>query len=211
MRLSIEPSAVALDFPLPLPRKGTETSIIALTSFSLFSSFPTTFTPQGDGNYCLLFQKYSHRTKQISHYLYPARGRKLLVITIDIAIAIDSISHYLYPARGRKQRIFCAHWLKLQQISHYLYPARGRKPIGAVIAAGAITISHYLYPARGRKPMRSGWFLNSSTVISHYLYPARGRKHTTVEGEIPVLFTEFPTTFTPQGDGNCLRKVFLAP
>ena len=39
-----------LNFRLPLPRKGTETSSSTTSTLNLAVIFPTTFTPQGDGN-----------------------------------------------------------------------------------------------------------------------------------------------------------------
>ena len=40
---------ILLDFRLPLPRKGTETAVLSC-GLDVSTKFPTTFTPQGDGN-----------------------------------------------------------------------------------------------------------------------------------------------------------------
>ena len=59
-----------------------------------------------------------------------------------------------------------------------------------------------IYPARGRKltfpqPKTEG----NSLGIPDNIYPARGRKQT-LELHLDILLLQFPTIFTPQGDGN---------
>ncbi len=67
------------------------------------AGFATIFTPQGDGN-----QRYRLGKNQrlldagIRHDIYPARGRKLSVLPVEIRDRLTEIRHDIYPARGRK-------------------------------------------------------------------------------------------------------------
>ncbi len=65
---------VQIHFRLPLPRKGTETTAKRERGIKT-ARFPTTFTPQGDGNASTQYKVTASRIN-ISDYLYPARGRK---------------------------------------------------------------------------------------------------------------------------------------
>ncbi len=162
--------------------------------------FPTTFTPQGDGNsdFCACASSASC----ISDYLYPARGRKpdhgekISKLTREFPTTFTpqgdgnkgmgrvfhpTTANFRLPLPRKGTETAKTHQINPQsifyRISDYLYPARGRKPsIKAIVIAPTDLYFRLPLPRKGTETDFATSEIVLTTTISDYLYPARGRK-----------------------------------
>ncbi|KPQ40568.1 MAG: hypothetical protein HLUCCO16_01855 [Phormidium sp. OSCR] len=188
---------------LSFPRKGTETSQTASLSQTSSLSFPI-FSPQGDGNkdspHGVLDDK-----GYVFPYLFPARGRKQLVLgKRDFPHNDPKVFPYLFPARGRKHTRSTGLVVNLRYWSFPIFSPQGDgnlvRPSDSM--RDFYAVFPYLFPARGRKPPQADppllWTFRLSLSFPRkgtethpdyeddswgeveevfpYLFPARGRK-----------------------------------
>ena len=146
--------------------------------------FPTIFTPQGDGNI------------EINKCIY-------------LFFGFLNSRQYL-PRKGTETRLQwryllgCSRWF----IPDNIYPARGRKLKRKLLTLG---LSQYLnsrqyLPRKGTETQCL--YLKLKEVRSRIpdnIYPARGRKQYGAHLHSRHTYLQFPTIFTPQGDGNVAR------
>ncbi len=146
----------------------------------LARKFPTTFTPQGDGNYLIPKSKSLRENYKISDYLYPARGRKHTKAVQEIVKRDEFPTTFTPQGDGN-----VALW-GLAQVSQISFPTTftpqgdgNDKSIGSVAKTNSALFPTTFTPQGDGNYVP---FVNNaqSTAnqyrISDYLYPARGRK-----------------------------------
>ena len=142
--------------------------------------FPTIFTPQGDGNRCIV-QTWLGVPINSRQYL-PRKGTETLLQSFQIQLDQPLHSRQYLPRKGTETKLTLGSLqLRLTNIPDNIYPARGRKQYKAIFYPTArLQIPDNIYPARGRKHTI---FANSHDIspchIPDNIYPARGRKRQT--------------------------------
>ena len=197
-------------------------------SAAVTASFPTIFTPQGDGNYNWIWIIF--RSNIIPDNIYPARGRKPLTFFSANLSKIDS-RQYL-PRKGTETiKSNCIPIIR-SHIPDNIYPARGRKPFLICMWVLIFNLFPTIFTPQGDGNFNNHMLILTNiefptiftpqgdgniaitfpsikqiSLIPDNIYPARGRKPGANSATIPSASVGiwFPTIFTPQGDGNLLK------
>lgn len=174
----------------------------------------TTHAPQGDGNPDGSFSSFG----VFRNNLHPARGRKHVAREGLVVL----LRNNLRLARGRKL-IPPAHVVHI--FAKHFIPRKGTETPLPRLSGLSLLQGYNLHLVRGRKLKV---MLISSRPPRNNPHPARGRKpvergkhicriskqHTSPQGDgnhgitIEVQYLTVETTYTPQGDGNCMKSSF---
>ena len=91
-------------FPTIFTPQGDGNSLFSIVICAMYIVFPTIFTPQGDGN--TLVEAKSLTLNSYSRQYLPRKGTETLMNSQPVPIPSSLIPDNIYPARGRKLFFF---------------------------------------------------------------------------------------------------------
>ena len=166
------------------------------------STFPTIFTPQGDGN--VSFTAGTDVVSEVynSRQYLPRKGTETDPSDPCLKKLINYSRQYL-PRKGTETcDTAYSLWGELVPFPTIFTPQGDGNLLRWFGRNILMIIPDNIYPARGRKQMDLVVREYISEIHSRQYLPRKGTETFVVKVKQNIVVTVFPTIFTPQGDGN---------